>query len=210
MQWESLLYWSDLRRHVGGSDLSTKQRWVVSILLLQLKPPPPKKTQGTDTSYPPDWRLVGPRIPYGHCAEEKNLALPGIKPRSSSLKTVTTPSYQSHLQHTVYSTRIIGLTFSSFLLLSASCVSCGPANCRTFENTPSRAKWSKKISWALVMRSWMICSTTKWPSSSSCHQMRTECHNPHCNTLPLTHSTKPSNSLICGLITGTISITEGI
>lgn len=64
----------------------------------------------------------------------------------------------------------IQLTMSSFLQMD--CVSfmddsCGPANWRTLENTPNLAKWSRKISLALVIKSSMICRTTRCPSSSS-------------------------------------------
>jgi hypothetical protein len=45
---------------------------------------------GESPWYPLDRRLGGPQSWSGHCGEEKNLALPGIKPGPSSPFTIPT------------------------------------------------------------------------------------------------------------------------
>lgn len=59
------------------------------------------------------------------------------------------------------------LTSSLTAVTMQSWPSRGPTSARTFAKTPRRAKWSRKASWAFSIKSWMICKTTRCPSSSS-------------------------------------------
>jgi hypothetical protein len=59
-------------------DLGTRWRWVVSFTLLPLYP------RGKSARHPYYTKLGGPQNRSRNCGEEKNLALPGIEPGSSS------------------------------------------------------------------------------------------------------------------------------
>jgi hypothetical protein len=53
--------------------------------------------QGKSPGYPLDRWLGGPQSQSGRCGDEKNLALPGIKPGPSSLQSVAIPTKLSRL-----------------------------------------------------------------------------------------------------------------
>lgn len=103
-----------------------------------------------------------------------------------------TMSKQQH--HRIFSSTIIGKrlsnqqictkqTFSSLHLAPSSSSLGGPAKHSTLLKTPKRAKWSRKISLHLSIKSWMICRQVWCPSSSSCKRERKEfrfrCQGPN-------------------------------
>ncbi len=64
----------------------------------------------------------------------------------------------------------LSLTFSGLASSSFSSSDVGPARVDTLLMTPSLASWSKNTSPPLSTRSLMICSASRWPSSSSCEK----------------------------------------